>query len=212
MSAMHTPCLTKPVRVRVAIAFLAAALTTASGKPGGDEIRSANALGPADAPVTIEFFSDLQCPQCARYEPVVRSLKTEFGDKVRLVFRHFPLNEHQHAMLAACAAEAAASQGKFWEMVDALYRTQWMWAKAPAPRSILKDQAKQLGLDLDRFEKDMDSAEINERIGQDQDRGNALKLKSTPSVIINGYNVPNPELNEDGMRAAIKAALAKAGQ
>ena len=177
-----------------------------------DDARPANILGPAGAPVTIEFFSDLQCPQCARYEPVVRSLKAEFGDKVRLIFRHFPLNEHKNAMLAACAAEAAAAQGKFWEMVDALYRTQWMWARAPVPRAILMDQAKQLGLDLYQFEKDLDSPECRERIGQDQDRGNALRLKSTPSIVINGYNVPNSELSENGIRAAIKAALAKAGQ
>src|SRR5437870_12958443 len=85
-----------------------------AGAPS-DATRPANVLGPAKAPVTIEFFSDLQCPQCARYEPIVKSLKTEFGDKVRMVLRHFPLNTHEHAVLAACAAEAAANQGKFWQ-------------------------------------------------------------------------------------------------
>src|ERR1700739_969581 len=94
--------------------------------PRGD-VRTANVLGPASAPVTIEFFSDLQCPQCARYEPIVKSLKNEFGDKVRLILRHFPLSSHENAALAACAAEAAANQHKFWEMAEALYKTQWMW-------------------------------------------------------------------------------------
>src|SRR2546421_2416116 len=97
------------------------------------EVRPANALGPSNASITIEFFSDLQCPQCARYEPIVKSLKTEFGDKVRLVFRHFPLDSHENAAVAACAAEAAANQHKFWEMAEALYKTQWMWSIAPAP-------------------------------------------------------------------------------
>src|SRR5260370_41539693 len=107
----------------------------------GDDVRPANALGPAGAPVTIEFFSDLQCPQCARYEPIVKSLKTEFGDKVRIVLRHFPLRAHEHAVLGACAAEAAANQGKSWQMAAALYKTQWMWASAPGPRPIPMDPA-----------------------------------------------------------------------
>jgi protein-disulfide isomerase len=178
----------------------------------GDEIRPTNALGPAGAPVLIEFFSDLQCPQCARYEPMVKSLKAEFGNKVRMVLRHFPLAGHEHALPASWAAEAAAKQGKFWEMAEALYKTQWMWARAPAPRAIFLDQAKQLGLDLDKFQKDMDAIEVHERVAADQSHAQAIGVKTAPSVLINGYNVPNTEFSENGFRAAIKDALAKAGQ
>lgn len=178
----------------------------------GDEVRPANALGPAGAPVTIEFFSDFQCPQCARYEPVIKSLKDEFGDKVRLVVRHFPLGTHENAALAACAAEAAANQGRFWQMIETLYKTQWMWGTAPAPRAILRDQAKQVGLDVDQFETDIDSPGCRSRVGVDGLRAEKLGVKTAPSVVINGYNVPNTEFGENGFRAAIKAALAKAGQ
>jgi len=177
-----------------------------------DEIRPANAVGPANAPVTIEFFSDMQCPQCARYEPMVKSVRDEFGDKVRMVIRHFPLRAHEHAELAACAAEAAANQKKFWEMAEALYKTQWMWARAPAPRVVLMDQAKQLGLDLDQFQKDMDGTEVHDRIAADQAHAQKVGVKTAPSVVINGYNVPNTEFNENGIRAAIKAALEKPAQ
>jgi len=177
-----------------------------------DDIRSANALGPANAPVLIEFFSDLQCPQCARYEPMVKTVRTEFGDKTRMVLRHFPLTGHEHALPASWAAEAAANQGKFWEMAESLYKTQWMWARAPAPRAIFIDQAKQLGLDLDKFQKDMDSSDVHERISADQTHAQSVGVKTAPSVVINGYNVPNTEFSESGFRAAIKAALAKAGQ
>ena len=178
----------------------------------GDEVRPASALGPADAPVTIEFFSDFQCPQCARYEPIIKSLKDEFGDKVRLVVRNFPLSTHENAALAACAAEAAANQGRFWQMIEALYKTQWMWGTAPAPRAILRDQAKQVGLDVDQFEKDIDSPGCRSRVGLDSMRAEKLGVKSAPSVVINGYNVPNTEFSETGFRDAIKAALAKAGK
>src|SRR5438270_14012617 len=84
-----------------AFLFLAVCSATAFAATRG-EVRPANALGPANAPVTIEFFSDLQCPQCARYEPAVKSLQTEFGDKVRLVLRHLPFDTHENAAVAAC--------------------------------------------------------------------------------------------------------------
>ena len=184
----------------------------ASAAPRGSEVRPANALGPSTAPVTIEFFSDLQCPQCARYEPIIKQLKTEYGDKVRLVLRHFPLGTHENAALASCAAEAAANQHKFWEMAEALYKTQWMWGKAPAPRAIFNDQAKQLGLDMDKFKQDIDSQECRSHVGIDSMYAESVGVKTAPSVLINGYNVPNTEFNEDGFRSAVKAALAKAGQ
>ncbi len=202
----------KLLRMAGLFVVLLSVITSAFAAAPGEKIRPANALGPADAPVTIEFFSDMQCPQCARYEPMVKSVRTEFGDKTRFVIRHFPLSGHEHAMLAACAAEAAANQHKFWEMVEALYKTQWMWARAPAPRTIFMDQAKSVGLDVDQFQKDLDDDALRERIGADQEHARAVGVKTAPSVVINGYNLPNSEFNENGFRAAIKDALAKAGQ
>ena len=197
---------------RLLLLLIALRLSTVVLAAPSDEVRSANALGPANAPVTIEFFSDFQCPQCARYEPMIKSLKDEFGDKVRLVVRHFPLETHENAALAACAAEAAANQGRFWKMIESLYKTQWMWGTAPAPRTIWRDQAKQIGLDIDQFERDIDSPGCRNRVGLDSLRAESLGVKTAPSVVINRYNVPNTEFSESGFRAAIKAALAKAGQ
>jgi protein-disulfide isomerase len=197
---------------RIVFAFLVVVLAAAAFGAPSDKVRSANTMGPANAPVTIEFFSDLQCPQCARYEPMVQSIRGEFGDKARLILRHYPLKEHEHAYLASCAAEAAANQGKFWDMVASLYKTQWIWGRAPVPRAILIEQAKQLGMDTDKFEKDMDGSEVQNRIEADQNHAQKVGVKTVPSVVINGYSVPNAEFNEDGFRAAIKAALAKASQ
>jgi protein-disulfide isomerase len=157
------------------------------------------------------MFSDFQCPQCARVEPTVKKLQSEFGNKLRIVFRHFPLEKHENAVLAACAAEAAARQGRFWEMADALYRTQWMWARAPVPRIALIDRAKELGINVAQFEEDLDASALRERVAADQARGEALGVKVTPWIFINGYSVPNAEFNEKGFRAAIQAALAKGG-
>ncbi len=198
---------------RIISPFFALSLAASAFAAPGDQARfPTNVLGPETAPVTIEFFSDLQCPQCARYEPMVKSLKAEYGDKVRMILRHFPLSAHEHALPASWAAEAAANQGKFWEMAEALYKTQWMWARAPAPRTIFVDQAKQLGLDVDKFQKDMDNPDVRDRIATDQAHAQAIGVKTAPSVVINGYNVPNTEFSENGFRAAIKAALTKAAQ
>jgi len=202
----------KPVHALTSVILGVGTFYPIAAMAAADDIRSANALGPANAPVVIEFFSDLQCPQCARYEPMVKSLKAEFGNKVRMVLRHFPLSGHKHALPASWAAEAAANQGKFWEMAEALYKTQWMWARAPAPRAIFLDQARRLGLDLDKFQKDMDATEVHDRVTADQSHAQAIGAKTAPSVVINGYNVPNTEFSENGFRAAIKGALAKAGQ
>ena len=192
--------------------FVAFSFGTSALAASRDDIRPANAVGPANAPVTIEFFSDMQCPQCARYEPMVKSVRDEFGDKVRMVVRHYPLRAHEHAELAAWAAEAAANQKKFWEMIAALYKTQWMWGRAPAPRVVIMDQAKQLGLDMDQFQKDMDGSEVRDRVAADEAHAQKVGIKTAPSVVINGYNVPNTEFNEDGIRAAIKTALEKPAQ
>src|SRR4051812_48719815 len=192
--------------------FAALCYATSVCAAPSESIRASSAIGPANAPVLIEFFSDLQCPMCARYEPIVKTLRTEFGDKTRMVLRHFPVSEHQYALPAAWAAEAAGNQGKFWEMVEALYKTQWMWAKAPAPRTFFRDQAKQLGLDLDKFEKDMDSDEVHDRISADRMHAQKYGVKTVPSVVINGLNIPDSEFNENGFRAAITAALTKARQ
>lgn len=200
----------KALRVALLISALAIVANVFSAPP--DQARSANTLGPASAPVTIEFFSDLQCPQCARYEPIVKSLKTEYGNKVRMILRHFPLSAHEHALPAAWAAEAAANQGKFWEMAEALYKNQWIWARAPAPRAAFLDLAKQIGLDLDKFQSDMDNPDVRERIAADQAHAQNVGVKTAPSVVINGYNVPNTEFSEAGFRAAIKTALDKASQ
>ena len=200
----------KILRVSLLISTLAVVATALSSP--GDQARSANTLGPANAPVTIEFFSDLQCPQCARYEPIVKSLKAEYGDKVRMILLHFPLSAHEHALPAAWAAEAAANQGKFWEMAESLYKNQWIWARAPAPRTAFLDLAKQIGLDLDKFQKDMDNQDVRDRIAADQAHAQNAGVRTAPSVVINGYNVPNTEFSEAGFRAAIKAALDKASQ
>ena len=114
--------------------------------PEGDHIR-----GPEDAPVTLVEYGDFECPYCGRAEPVLRELLADFGDELRFVFRHLPLSDvHPRAQLAAEAAEAAAAQGKFWEMHDKLFEHQ----DALAPSDLVR-YAEELGLDADRFRDEL---------------------------------------------------------
>src|SRR3954464_7721996 len=112
-----------------------------------------HALGPATAPITLLEFGDYECPDCGNAYPVIKRLIGEMGARLRFVFRNFPLsNVHPHASVAAQAAEAAAAQGKFWEMHDLLYENQKNLANMEMTRLALR-----LGLEPSRFDADLAS-------------------------------------------------------
>ncbi len=138
--------------------------------------------GPAKAPVTMVEYGDYQCPYCGEAYPVVKALQRRLGDKMRFVFRNFPLAEsHPHAEHAAEAAEAAGAQGKFWEMHDLLYENQ----------DALEDEdlvryAKALHLDVPRFIKEMEAHAYAERVRADFSSGVRSGVNGTPTFFING--------------------------
>jgi protein-disulfide isomerase len=151
-----------------------------------DDIR-----GPADAPITMVEYADFQCPACGSYYAIVKQLLNEpdVQGKVRLVHRDFPLTQlHANAQLSAQAAQAAAAQGKFWEMHDKLFETQSAWsAKSSAgARETFMQYAKDLGLDIARFTRDIDSAEVKARIQTDVESGLASGVSGTPTFFVNG--------------------------
>ncbi|HKS30134.1 MAG TPA: thioredoxin domain-containing protein [Pyrinomonadaceae bacterium] len=163
--------------------------------------------GAVDAPVTLEEFADFQCPPCARFYPELKKIEAEYGTRLRVVFRHYPLEMHEHADEAAQAAEAAGAQGRFWEMHDKLYERQDEWSKASDASSIFTKYAQELGLDLARFNKDMESIEVAERIRLDRERGESIEIDGTPSLFINGREIASSARTPEGIRATIDAAL-----
>ncbi|MFN2533220.1 MAG: thioredoxin domain-containing protein [Pyrinomonadaceae bacterium] len=166
-------------------------------------------LGPAGAPVTLEEFGDFECPPCGMLHPVLQTMHNEFGDRVKIVFREFPLvPTHQHALAAAKAAEAAGMQGRFWEMHDMLYENQKAWHEVFDARPVFDDYAKRLNLDMDRFHRDFDNDAVDQRIFQDQNRGHSLGVKGTPTVFINGREIPFESLPAEKLRVVIQAELA----
>ncbi len=164
--------------------------------------------GKSEGVTTLIEYSDLQCPACGLYFPVLKRLNDEFGEQMRFVYRHFPLTQiHKNAELAARATEASGLQGKFWEMHDLLFMRQDEWSQGDA-RKLLGDYAKELGLDLEKFLKDLDSSEVNSAVKADYNSGLILKVNTTPTFFLNGKRITNPR-NYDEFRDIILGELSK---
>ncbi|MET0647426.1 MAG: thioredoxin domain-containing protein [Pyrinomonadaceae bacterium] len=169
--------------------------------------------GSTSSRITVEEFSDFQCPACSGLEPGLKRVMAAYNDRVRFVFRNYPLQMHKYAFIAARAAEAAGLQGKFWEMHDMLYENQKEWSDSMEPRVQFDSYATRLGLDVQRFKADMDRQDLAERIKSDMMRGNALGVKGTPTVYLNGRElVPGRLVTEEDLRREIEAALAQPGK
>jgi Na+/H+ antiporter NhaA len=170
--------------------------------PDRDHVR-----GPAEAPVTVVEYGDFECPYCGRAEPVVRELLSDFGD-VQYVWRHLPLTDvHPRARAAAEASEAAAEQGRFWEMHDKLLAHQ----DALRPDDLMR-YADELGLDPERFVEDMRTHTGAGRIEEDVDSADLSGVSGTPTFFINGrrhYGAYDIETLSNAVRAArARAAIA----
>ena len=168
---------------------------------------SIHARGPAQAPVTLEEFGDFQCPPCGMISGPLLEIEKDYGPKLRVIFRNFPFPNHEHALEAAYAAEAAGLQGRYWEMHDLLYKEQPNWTNAPDAKQLFVSYAKILGLEMDRFETDIAGPTVKARVTADQERGKSLGVNATPSIFINNQVVPPNSLNPTALRAAIDEAL-----
>lgn len=159
--------------------------------------------GGATAPVTLVLYGDYECPYTRQASTVIRALQPQVGAQLRFVFRNFPLIEiHPHALHAAEAAEAAATQGNFWEMYDTLFHHQ----------HTLEDEdllqfAIAMGLDTKKFAKDMDDHSFLSRIEEDVESGIKSGVEGTPSIYLNGVQYQS-SWEHDPLLAAIKRASA----
>ncbi len=160
--------------------------------------------GPADAKVTLVEFLDPECEACRAIHPIVKDLKTKYKDRFRLVVRYMPL--HGNSVLAASAAEAAGAQGRYWEYLDVLYRTQTEWGEKQAPqRERFLEYARVLNLDLAVFEKAIDDPKWAAKVERDRVDGVTSGVKGTPTFFLDGKLL---ELKATGdLEVALKAAL-----
>jgi protein-disulfide isomerase len=137
--------------------------------------------GNSRAKLAIVEFSDFQCPYCARVIPTLKQIEEEYGGKVRIVFKHLPLPNHSKAPAAHAAAEAAHRQGRFWEMHDLIFANQ----RTMSPDKYV-EYAEQIGLDIDRFNTDIASAQVQAKIASDTAEAQRLMVNGTPGFFVNG--------------------------
>ena len=160
----------------------------------------------------IEEFGDFECPPCGLLHPILKSMKSEFGSRLVIVFREFPIaSKHPRALAAARAAEAAGQQGKFWEMHDFLYENQKAWHDAADVQPLFEDYANRIGLRLDEFRRAVSSEIVDRRIALDKERGYSIGVNSTPTVFLNGREVTLESLESAKLRELIQAELISGG-
>ena len=175
----------------------------AGAKPGA---RPPHIRGSTKAAITIEEFADFQCPPCGGISNIVKELEKKNAERLRVVFRHYPLRNHANAVPAALAAEAAGLQGKFWEMHDQLFKNQGAWSKADNARALFAEYAAAIGLDSARFSRDMNDEKLKARVTADQERATSMGVSRTPSIFINGQAIPAESFSLTGLQTAIDSA------
>jgi NhaA family Na+:H+ antiporter len=167
-------------------------------------------LGDASAAVTLVEFADFECSHCARAVGLVDEVRARLGARLRFAYRHFPIPElHPHAQLAAEASEAAAAQGRFWEMHALLFGHQ-----DALDRASLVGYAERLGLDVDRFAGDLDGGAFRQVVDLQAEGGQWLGVNGTPAFFIDGRpyaGAHEPDALEAALLAAADAAEAKRG-
>jgi protein-disulfide isomerase len=164
-------------------------------------------MGNERAPITIVEFAEFQCPYCVTMGPVLKKLVEESNGSVRLLFKHFPLKSHAGSALASKASQAANRQGKFWEMYELLFRNM----KQQEMEDLLR-YAQEIGLDMERFKRDIEDSQLAQIIERDKMEGLRANMKGTPTLFINGkyYHLRHEEyflkdiLNEEAERLNIK--------
>jgi protein-disulfide isomerase len=168
--------------------------------------------GKADSKVILVEYGDYQCPSCGGAYPNVNTLMDEYGDRIALVFRNFPLTSiHPNAKAAAAAAESAGIQGKYWEMHNILYENQNSWSSLDTSKrtDAFVAYADRLDIDVDKFKTDLSSDSVNSKITFDMELGKAKNASATPTFFLNGEKLDEATASGivQGNLTAIKAKI-----
>ncbi len=195
--------------VLLAFAYYFYAMSNKANQPAAEVTvtEQDHVRGATTGKVTLVEFGDFQCPACGAYEPIVRKVTSDNAATLKVVFKHFPLTQiHQNALLAAKASEAAAIQGKFWEMHDILYDKQTEWSGTLSARDAFVAYAGVIGLDVAKFTQDLNSKAIEDKIVAEYKEGTLLGVQGTPTFFLNGKKIQNPASPEEFNKIIQEAA------
>lgn len=198
---------------------------TKKSSTGSSNVQPTNhTRGTGSSGVVLTEYGDFECPACYSYEPLIIAVVEKYKGIITFQYRNFPLTQiHQNALASHRAAEAAAKQGKFWEMHDLLIsrshqqdsqgktaKAEWTATTNPAP--FFEQYAQSLGLDMVKFKADMNSSEVNDLINADREAGNKLGATGTPTFAINGEKIETPKNIEEFSKVIDEAIKAKSQQ
>lgn len=193
------------------IFFFTKTKTAAPGQSSNNKAISNHAQGDNKKVVLVEY-GDYQCPACGQFYPIVKQLQAKYANDITFRFANFPLVQiHKNAMVGARAAEAAALQGKFWEMHDLLYENQNTWSASSDPNPYFVQYASSLGLDITKFKQDMASQAVLNTINADTSEAQAAGATGTPTFVLNGKKIENPSTLE-AFSALIEEAIKNSKQ
>ncbi len=173
--------------------------------PAVDEKNDHIRGGGADAKATLIVYSDFECPYCGRYEPTLKQALAEYGNDIRIVYRHFPLSFHPNAQPAAEAAECASEQGKFWEFHDALFANQDQLGS-----DFYEATAGELGLNISKFDDCVSTHKYKTKIQQQMNAGSAAGVGGTPNTFVmgaNGSTTVSGAQPYENLKAAIESVM-----
>lgn len=174
-------------------------------------VASDHIRGNASSSVTIIEYGDFECPACGAYEQIMQQLTKKYGDRVGFIFRQFPLYQiHPNARISAQASEAAALQGKFWEMHDVLYSKQTEWSDIATTDIVKKNfdlYARSIGIDVDQFNTDIISSSTIAHVENQRKEGDNSQVNHTPTFFLNLNQIQNPT-SVEAFSELINAALA----
>jgi len=156
--------------------------------------------------VEIVKYSDYQCPACAYYHDFTEKIKEELGEQVKLTYKNFPLNSHPYAMVAARAAESARKQGKHHKMHNLLFENQKIWTRGN-PEQYFIGYAREIGLMVEQFRADINSAEMQKKVLADKEEGINRGVNATPTFFINGKKVEQTPAKYKDFKALVLAEL-----
>lgn len=172
---------------------------------------SNNVYGKVDSPVTLTEYVDFQCEGCYAFYPTVKEVKEKYQDKVKFQIKYFPIaNSHQYARLATGYAEAAARQGKFFEMHDKIFEGQKIWETATKPQEYFDGYANEIGLDMSKLKSDRENPDIAATINADLEEVKKLGGTGTPTFALNGKMIETPENSTEAFYTLLDKALGEA--
>lgn len=174
---------------------------------------SSNYYGNLESKVELTEFVDFQCEACYGYYPTVKQIKEKYKDTVKFRVRYFPIsNSHQYARMAASYAEAAAKQGKFWEMHDKIFEGQKTWETAKNPSTYFDSYAQEIDLDMEKMKSDQGSTLTSATINADLAAVKQLGGDGTPTFVLNGKKIDNPSNSVEAISKILDEALAESNR